>query len=132
MKNIYENTADFSYQDIRPVILMLLKVEMILNGKMQSKLDHPDARFTIILKESGLQLRLLLNRIMKDELVYLESPNTVPAETQAFLQNIMHIAANVQGLLLLTESFQFEALINEGLLDQIKKLSSWYYGEDIG
>lgn len=129
MKNISENTDGFSNRDIRGVVLLLLKAELMLMGKMKAKEEHPDAAFTIQLKQSNVHIRTLLNTIMEDELAFLHAEKNGMGKPTPFLERIARIAGDAQRLLLFIESFQFIPFWSHECLEKIKALSS-LYGED--
>ena len=131
MENTNESSGVFPNWEIRRVVLLLLKAEAVLMSKMKSKNEHPDAAFTIQLKESNLQIRALLNIVMEDELIFLHAERDGILKSSSLTDHVNAIAADAQSLLLFVESFQFVSSWIHECLDKIKKLSS-HYREDRG
>lgn len=132
MENTYENSGGFTNHDIRIVVLSLLQAEALLNSKMKSQKEHPDAAFTIQLKESNMQIRALLNNIMEDELRFLNTQKDGIVQYNSFPARVEAIAANAQTLLLFVESFQFASFWIHECLEKIKELSSRYSEDKYG
>jgi len=126
MENINKSSGGFNNQEIRRVVLLLLKAEELLLSKMKSKKEHPDAAFTIQLKESNLQIRALLNIIMEDELIFLHAERYGIVQSGSLSERMESVAAHAQSLLLFVESFQFVSFWILECLEKIKKLSSHY------
>lgn len=126
MENTNESSGDFTNRDIRRVVLLLLKTEELLLGKMKSIKEHPDAAFTIRLKESNLQIRALLNLIMADELKFLHAERDGTVLSSSLSVRIENIAGDAQSLIQFVESFQFVSFWMHECLERIKKLSSHY------
>ncbi len=126
MKNTAEKTHCFSNRDIRVVVLFLLKAELFLMGKMKAKKEHPDAAFTIHLKQINVQIRSLLNTIMEDELTFLHAERNGMVAKSSFLDRIVRIADDAQALLVFVESFQFVSLWVHECHEKIKRVSSLY------
>lgn len=126
MKNTDQINGGFSNRDIRNVVLLLLKSEAMLMVKMKSKKEHPDAAFTIQLKESNLQIRALLNAIMEDELIFVHAEKEGMINPMLFLDRIGRIAGNAQALLQYIESFQFVSSWISECIEKIVNLSSLY------
>ena len=129
MENTNESSGDFTNREIRRVVLLLLKAEGVLLSKMKSKKEHPDAAFTIQLKESNLQIRTLLNLIMEDELIFLDAERHGIEKSSSLTARIERIAGEAQSLFHFVESFQFVSFWIHECLEKIKDLSS-YYRED--
>jgi hypothetical protein len=131
MKNTSEKTHGFSNRDIRGVVLFLLKAELILMGRMKAKKEHPDAAFTIHLKQTNVQIRSLLNTIMEDELTFVHAERNGMVEKSSFIDGIVRIADDAQALLVFVESFQFLSSWVHECLEKIKRVSSLYgQGQD--
>lgn len=130
MENINKSSGGFNNQEIRRVVLLLLKAEAVLMSKMKSKKEHPDAAFTIQLKESNLQIRSLLNLIMEDELKFLHAERYGIVQSDSLSDRMEKVAAQAQNLLLFVESFQFVSIWIHECLKKIKALSS-YYSDDM-
>jgi len=129
MENINKSSGGFNNQDTRRVVLLLLKAEAVLLSKMKSKKEHPDAAFTIQLKESNLQIRALLNVIMEDQLKFLYAERYGIVRSGSLSDRMESIVAQAQKLLLFVESFQFVSIWIYECLKKIKELSS-YCSED--
>lgn len=130
MENTNQSTGDFTNGDIRKVVLLLLKAEALLLSKMKSKKEHPDAAFTIQLKESNLQIRALLNAIMEDELKFLHIDKVGMLTSSPLFARIERLSGEAQNFLLFVESFQFVSFWIHECLAKIKELSS-HYSEDM-
>jgi len=129
MKNISENTGGFPNQDIRNVILLLLKAELMLMGKMKAIEKHPNLAFTIQLKQCHVLIRKLINTIMEDELSYLYAEKNGMEKSTPFPERIGRIANDSQGLMFFIESFQFLSFWSHECVEKIKALSSLYDDE---
>ncbi len=127
MKNSDENSGGFTSRDIKTVVLLLLKAEALLNSMMKSQKEHPDVVFTIQLKETILQIRTLLNVIMKDELTFLDAELNSIEHYRSFLVRMEAIAVEAKNLLLFVESFQFVSYWIFECIDKIKEMSSHYH-----
>ncbi|MCE2848784.1 MAG: hypothetical protein LW815_06450 [Chitinophagaceae bacterium] len=127
MKNSDENSGGFTSRDIKTVVLLLLKAEALLNSMMKSQKEHPDVVFTIQLKETILQIRTLLNVIMKDELTFLDAELNGIEHYRSFLVRMEAIAVEAKNLLLFVESFQFVSYWIFECIDKIKEMSSHYH-----
>ncbi len=130
MENSNENSGGFNSRDIRSVVLLLLKAEAMLMSKMKSKKEHPDAAFTIQLKESNLQIRALLNLIMEDELTFLDAELNGIEHSGSFLVRMEAIAVEAQNFLRFVESFQFGSYWIFECIDKIKEMSSHYHEDN--
>lgn len=129
MKNSDENSGGFTSRDIKTVVLLLLKAEALLNSMMKSQTEHPDAAFTIQLKETNLQIRTLLNIIMKDELIFLNAEENGIEQSSSFPVRMEAIAVEAQNLQLFVESFQFVSYWIFECIEKIKEMSSHYHEE---
>ncbi|MFN5020539.1 MAG: hypothetical protein ACK5GP_02705 [bacterium] len=127
MKNSDENSGGFTSRDIKTVVLLLLKAEALLNSMMKSQKEHPDVSFTIQLKKTILQIRTLLNVIMKDELTFLDAELNGIQYSGSFLVRMEAIAVEAKKLLLFVESFQFVSCWIFECIDKIKEMSSHYH-----
>ena len=130
MKNSDENRGGFTSRDIKTVVLLLLKAEALLNSMMKSQKEHPDIAFTILLKETILQIRTLLNVIMKDELTFLDAESNGIEVSGSFLLRLEAIAVEAKNLLGFVESFQFGSYWIFECIEKKKKMSSHYHEDN--
>jgi len=108
MGNITDFGEEMYHNSGRKVVHLLLRTELILTIKMKAVQEHPDAAFTIMLKQLKAKIREQINVIMDDELGYLNAGDEGPSSHALFLYRTNFIEPNAAQLLLFAQSFRFD------------------------
>jgi len=126
MKNKRDFGDEMSYQRGRKVVHLLLKTELILIAKMKAVQEHPDAGFTIMLKQLNIRISELLNVIMTDELACINGNTEGPSSRAHFSQRINCIETHTGQLLAFAESFQFNLAWCSECFHRLEHLATHY------
>lgn len=126
MKNIRDFGDEMSYQRGRKVVHLLLKTELILIAKMKTVKEHPDAGFTIMLKQLNTRISELLNTIMADELACMNGNAEGPSSRAHFAQRINYIENHTTQLHAYAGSFRFDLAWCSECFNRLEHLAIHY------
>jgi len=126
MGDITDFSEEMYYKSGRKVVHLLLRTELILTIKMKAVQEHPDATFTIMLRQLKALIREQINIIMDDELGYLNAGDEGPSSHALFLYRINFVEPNAAQLLLFAQSFRFELAWCSECFHRLEHLATRY------
>jgi hypothetical protein len=93
---------------------------------MKVILEHPDAGFTVMLKQLNIRFSELLNIIMADELACMDGNAEGPSSRAHFAQRIKYIESHAAKLLIFAESFRFDLAWCSECFHRLEQLATHY------